>query len=203
MNFGNLLHWAVVFLVVAIIAALLGFSGVAGTAMEGAGCSSGSRSSCSSSRSSSDSTAEARRAVPRLASVQKIEAGRRIVLQTSPTGDLNHPRVNSPNMNGPPFRSLLRIGRCGVARVEVTGVYSMASFGSCARIRYPWQIKAKISAAHALAVTLDTTRTVVLCGGALDFSFSNTMLLTLPLRHFDQGDAIDAGAGQHEIAVGS
>ena len=35
MNFGNLLHWAVVFLVVAIIAALLGF-GVAGTAMEGA-----------------------------------------------------------------------------------------------------------------------------------------------------------------------
>jgi len=36
MNFGNLLHWAVVFLVVAIIAALLGFSGVAGTAMEGA-----------------------------------------------------------------------------------------------------------------------------------------------------------------------
>jgi uncharacterized membrane protein YtjA (UPF0391 family) len=36
MNFGNLLHWAVVFLVVAIIAALLGFGGVAGTAMEGA-----------------------------------------------------------------------------------------------------------------------------------------------------------------------
>jgi uncharacterized membrane protein YtjA (UPF0391 family) len=32
MNFGNLLHWAVVFLVVAIIAALLGFGGVAGTA---------------------------------------------------------------------------------------------------------------------------------------------------------------------------
>jgi hypothetical protein len=29
MNFGNLLHWAVVFLVVAIIAALLGFGGVA------------------------------------------------------------------------------------------------------------------------------------------------------------------------------
>lgn len=33
---GNLLHWAVVFLVVAIVAALLGFGGVAGTAMEGA-----------------------------------------------------------------------------------------------------------------------------------------------------------------------
>ena len=36
MNFGNLLHWAVVFLVVALVAALLGFGGVAGTAMEGA-----------------------------------------------------------------------------------------------------------------------------------------------------------------------
>ena len=36
MNFGNLLHWAVIFLVVAIVAALLGFGGVAGTAMEGA-----------------------------------------------------------------------------------------------------------------------------------------------------------------------
>jgi uncharacterized membrane protein YtjA (UPF0391 family) len=36
MNFGNLLHWALVFLVVAIIAAVLGFGGVAGTAMEGA-----------------------------------------------------------------------------------------------------------------------------------------------------------------------
>lgn len=33
---GNLLHYAIVFLVVAIIAALLGFGGVAGTAMEGA-----------------------------------------------------------------------------------------------------------------------------------------------------------------------
>jgi uncharacterized membrane protein YtjA (UPF0391 family) len=33
---GNVLHWAVVFLVVAIIAAVLGFGGVAGTAMEGA-----------------------------------------------------------------------------------------------------------------------------------------------------------------------
>lgn len=36
MNFGNMLHWAVIFLVVAIIAAVLGFGGVAGTAMEGA-----------------------------------------------------------------------------------------------------------------------------------------------------------------------
>jgi uncharacterized membrane protein YtjA (UPF0391 family) len=36
MNFSNLLHWAVVFLIVAIVAALLGFGGVAGTAMEGA-----------------------------------------------------------------------------------------------------------------------------------------------------------------------
>ncbi len=36
MNFSNLLHWAIIFLVVAIIAALLGFGGVAGTAMEGA-----------------------------------------------------------------------------------------------------------------------------------------------------------------------
>jgi uncharacterized membrane protein YtjA (UPF0391 family) len=33
---GNLLHYAVVFLVVALIAAVLGFGGVAGTAMEGA-----------------------------------------------------------------------------------------------------------------------------------------------------------------------
>jgi len=36
MNFGSLLHWAIIFLVVAIVAALLGFGGVAGTAMEGA-----------------------------------------------------------------------------------------------------------------------------------------------------------------------
>lgn len=36
MNFSNLLHWAIVFLVIAIVAALLGFGGVAGTAMEGA-----------------------------------------------------------------------------------------------------------------------------------------------------------------------
>lgn len=36
MNFSNLLHWAVIFLVVALVAALLGFGGVAGTAMEGA-----------------------------------------------------------------------------------------------------------------------------------------------------------------------
>ena len=33
---GNLLYWAVVFLVVALVAALFGFGGVAGTAMEGA-----------------------------------------------------------------------------------------------------------------------------------------------------------------------
>lgn len=36
MNFGNLLRWALVFLVVALVAALFGFGGVAGTAMEGA-----------------------------------------------------------------------------------------------------------------------------------------------------------------------
>lgn len=36
MNFSNLLHWAIVFLVVALIAAVLGFGGIAGTAMEGA-----------------------------------------------------------------------------------------------------------------------------------------------------------------------
>ena len=36
MNIGNLLHRALVFLVVALVAALLGFGGVAGTAMEGA-----------------------------------------------------------------------------------------------------------------------------------------------------------------------
>jgi uncharacterized membrane protein YtjA (UPF0391 family) len=36
MNFGNLLHWAIVFLVIAIIAGVLGFGGLAGTAMEGA-----------------------------------------------------------------------------------------------------------------------------------------------------------------------
>jgi uncharacterized membrane protein YtjA (UPF0391 family) len=33
---GSLLHYAIVFLVVAIIAAFFGFGGVAGTAMEGA-----------------------------------------------------------------------------------------------------------------------------------------------------------------------
>jgi uncharacterized membrane protein YtjA (UPF0391 family) len=35
-NMGNLLYYAVVFLVVAIVAAALGFGGVAGTAMAGA-----------------------------------------------------------------------------------------------------------------------------------------------------------------------
>jgi uncharacterized membrane protein YtjA (UPF0391 family) len=33
---GNLLYWAVVFLVVALVAAALGFGGVAGVAMDGA-----------------------------------------------------------------------------------------------------------------------------------------------------------------------
>jgi uncharacterized membrane protein YtjA (UPF0391 family) len=33
---GNLLHYALVFLVIALIAALVGFGGVAGVAMEGA-----------------------------------------------------------------------------------------------------------------------------------------------------------------------
>jgi uncharacterized membrane protein YtjA (UPF0391 family) len=36
MNFSNLLHWAIIFLVVALAAAVLGFGGVAGTAMQGA-----------------------------------------------------------------------------------------------------------------------------------------------------------------------
>jgi uncharacterized membrane protein YtjA (UPF0391 family) len=33
---GNLLYYAIVFLVIALVAAALGFGGVAGTAMEGA-----------------------------------------------------------------------------------------------------------------------------------------------------------------------
>lgn len=33
---GSLLHYAIIFLVVAVVAALLGFGGVAGTAMSGA-----------------------------------------------------------------------------------------------------------------------------------------------------------------------
>jgi uncharacterized membrane protein YtjA (UPF0391 family) len=36
MNTGNVLYWALSFLVVALIAGVLGFGGVAGTAMEGA-----------------------------------------------------------------------------------------------------------------------------------------------------------------------
>jgi uncharacterized membrane protein YtjA (UPF0391 family) len=36
MNFGNLLYWAVALVVVALIAGVLGFGGVEGTAMEGA-----------------------------------------------------------------------------------------------------------------------------------------------------------------------
>jgi uncharacterized membrane protein YtjA (UPF0391 family) len=33
MNFGNLLYWALIFLVIAVIAGALGFGGLAGTAM--------------------------------------------------------------------------------------------------------------------------------------------------------------------------
>jgi uncharacterized membrane protein YtjA (UPF0391 family) len=36
MNFGGLLSWAVTFLIVALVAGLLGFGGVAGTSMEAA-----------------------------------------------------------------------------------------------------------------------------------------------------------------------
>jgi uncharacterized membrane protein YtjA (UPF0391 family) len=36
MNFGNLLHWAIIFLIVALVAGVLGFGGLAGSAMEGA-----------------------------------------------------------------------------------------------------------------------------------------------------------------------
>ena len=36
MDFANLLHWAVIFLIIALVAALFGFGGVAGTAMGGA-----------------------------------------------------------------------------------------------------------------------------------------------------------------------
>ena len=36
MAMGNLLHYAIVFLIVALVAAVLGFGGVAGTAMDGA-----------------------------------------------------------------------------------------------------------------------------------------------------------------------
>lgn len=35
-SFGSLLHWAVVFLIVALVAAFFGFGGIAGTAIEGA-----------------------------------------------------------------------------------------------------------------------------------------------------------------------
>jgi uncharacterized protein DUF1328 len=88
MNFGNLLHWAVVFLVVAIIAALLGFSGIAGTAMEGARMLFGSRSSCSSPRSSSDSFAEARRAVSAFAQVRCDQ--RPEMVHSAPDGLIGH-----------------------------------------------------------------------------------------------------------------
>lgn len=33
---GSLLHWAIIFLIIAVVAAILGFGGVAGTAMGGA-----------------------------------------------------------------------------------------------------------------------------------------------------------------------
>lgn len=36
MDFGNMMHWAVTSLVIALVAALFGFGGVAGTAMAGA-----------------------------------------------------------------------------------------------------------------------------------------------------------------------
>ena len=36
MTFGNLLHWAVIFLIIALVAAAFGFGSVAGTAMQGA-----------------------------------------------------------------------------------------------------------------------------------------------------------------------
>ena len=36
MNFGNLLHWAIIFLVIALVAGVFGFGGLAGTAMSGA-----------------------------------------------------------------------------------------------------------------------------------------------------------------------
>ena len=35
-SMGNLLYWAVVFLIIALVAAAFGFGGVAGTAMSGA-----------------------------------------------------------------------------------------------------------------------------------------------------------------------
>ncbi len=34
MNFGNLLYWALIFLVIALVAGFLGFGGVEGTASE-------------------------------------------------------------------------------------------------------------------------------------------------------------------------
>jgi uncharacterized membrane protein YtjA (UPF0391 family) len=36
MNVSNLLHWAIVFLVVAIVAAVLGFGGISGMSIEAA-----------------------------------------------------------------------------------------------------------------------------------------------------------------------
>ncbi len=51
---GNLLYWAVGFLIVAIVAAIFGFGGAAGTAVEGAKSWFGLRLCCSSSRWSED-----------------------------------------------------------------------------------------------------------------------------------------------------
>jgi uncharacterized membrane protein YtjA (UPF0391 family) len=36
MNISNLLHWAIVFLIVAIVAAVLGFGGISGLSIEAA-----------------------------------------------------------------------------------------------------------------------------------------------------------------------
>ena len=38
MNFGNMLYWALIFLVIAIVAGVLGFGGVAGAASEDRSC---------------------------------------------------------------------------------------------------------------------------------------------------------------------
>ncbi len=36
LQFGNMLQWAIIFIIVALVAAFFGFGGVAGTAMTGA-----------------------------------------------------------------------------------------------------------------------------------------------------------------------
>ena len=55
---GNLIYYALVLIVIALVAAFLGFGGVAGTAMGGRTCSFGSRSSSSLSGLCSPSFAE-------------------------------------------------------------------------------------------------------------------------------------------------